>query len=360
MVIAVSLLILCAVIIVVSLVYLYRHDLYCKCSRKTRAQCGNVQQEPGEGSPLLSRKELDRCYRCLEIDKLTSNQRDASACCQPNECSKCEGCEIDQPAIGVVNIEDIDESTCLIKRKQYQSTDPTESPTSEVEAIFGGKSVEMDLKVDEYLTGEKHQLGRHVTMLVIMLFTIIVGVFLALWCLLKEDDKSGIFIALQIADAFCVYGQAFVVFACFGFEKQLIIIPFLTRWRKFWYGTEVITLPKTADLDADVVTLCDQFKRYHKQNCQRSVVSDLRYRLRKYKSVFRGDRLVNWLLEVGLATDRQAAVHYGNCLILGRVIYHVTQAHFFYDSPYLYQFREKSSSLQDEVKMERQNDVSCP
>lgn len=71
-----------------------------------------------------------RCYRCLEIDKLTSNQRDTSACCQPNECSKCEGCEIDQPAIGVVNIEDIDESTCLIKRKQYQSTDPTESPTS--------------------------------------------------------------------------------------------------------------------------------------------------------------------------------------------------------------------------------------
>ena len=34
--------------------------------------------------------------------------------------------------------------------------------------------MEMDLKVDEYLTGEKHQLGRHVTMLVIMLFTIIV------------------------------------------------------------------------------------------------------------------------------------------------------------------------------------------
>lgn len=70
-----------------------------------------------------------RCYRCLEIDKLTSNQRDTSACCQPHESSKCEACETDQPAIGVVNIEDIDESTCLIKRKQYQSTDP-ESATS--------------------------------------------------------------------------------------------------------------------------------------------------------------------------------------------------------------------------------------
>ena len=85
-----------------------------------------------------------------------------------------------------------------------------------------------------------------------------------------------------------------------------------------------------------------------------------RYRLRKYKSVFRGDRLVNWLLEVGLATDRQVAVRYGNCLIRGRVICHVTQAHFFNDSPYLYQFCKESSSRQDEMKMEHQKDESCP
>lgn len=45
---------------------------------------------------------------------------------------------------------------------------------TEVEAIFGGKSVEMDLGVFEYLQGEKHQLGRHVTMLLILLLTIIV------------------------------------------------------------------------------------------------------------------------------------------------------------------------------------------
>lgn len=45
---------------------------------------------------------------------------------------------------------------------------------AEVEAIFGGKSVEMDLSVDEYLQGEKHQLGRHVTMLLILLLTITV------------------------------------------------------------------------------------------------------------------------------------------------------------------------------------------
>lgn len=43
--------------------------------------------------------------------------------------------------------------------------------------------MEMDLKIDEYLTGEKHQLGRHVTMLVIMLLTIIVVSTLKLFSL---------------------------------------------------------------------------------------------------------------------------------------------------------------------------------
>lgn len=45
---------------------------------------------------------------------------------------------------------------------------------AEVEAIFGGKSLEMDLGVQEYLKGEKHQLGRHVTMLLILLVMMIV------------------------------------------------------------------------------------------------------------------------------------------------------------------------------------------
>lgn len=34
--------------------------------------------------------------------------------------------------------------------------------------------MEMDVHVDEYLQGEKHQLGRHVTMLLILLLMIIV------------------------------------------------------------------------------------------------------------------------------------------------------------------------------------------
>lgn len=51
---------------------------------------------------------------------------------------------------------------------------------AEVEAIFGGKSLEMDLGVQEYLKGEKHQLGRHVTMLLILIVMMIV---VSTWCL---------------------------------------------------------------------------------------------------------------------------------------------------------------------------------
>ena len=40
---------------------------------------------------------------------------------------------------------------------------------------------------------------------------------------------------------------------------------------------EVITLPELEDLDPDVVHLCDQFKRYHKQRCQGLIGSDKRF-----------------------------------------------------------------------------------
>jgi len=168
----------------------------------------------------------------LEIDQLIAEERNSSSC-EPLESVKCVAPCNDGDDIKVVNIEDLSESTCLVnkghKRKWRRYTDD-ECLTTEVEAIFGGISVEMDVHVDEYLQGEKHQLGRHVTMLLILLLMIIVGLFLALWCLLKEDTKSGIFIALRIVDTFCVFGQILVVFACFGFERQLIIIPFLTRY----------------------------------------------------------------------------------------------------------------------------------
>lgn len=327
MVSSVLLLLICVIVIVTSLVYLQRHDRYCKCSKRLKAQCsGEIQ----ENATAKEKDELLRCNLCVEKNRLVAERA-------PSSCSE----------VSVTSC--TDETSFLLDkspecRKNSYTDDLEKSLSIEVEAIFGGKSLEMDLGVQEYLKGEKHQLGRHVTMLLILLVMMIVGLFLALWILLKKDTSSGIFMALRFVDTFCMFGQTLVIFACFGFEKQLIIIPFLSRWRKFWYGVEEIVLPKIEDLDSDVLQRCEQFERYHKQRCRQSIVSDQRYRFRKYKSVFRGDQLVDWLLQVGLASDRQAAVYSGNCLILGRVIRHVTQAHFFLDSPYLYEFHSRRGS----------------
>lgn len=319
---SVLLLLVCVAVTVVSLVYLHRHDRYCKCKKRLDTPSRD-QQRSAESEELL------RCNRCKEQERLVAENVTSD----------------------VGNVDEVLESTSLLdKGDKCRSDSYTDDYDKEVQAIFGGRSVEIDLGVDEYLKGEKHQMGRHVTMLVILLVMMVVGLFLGLWSLLKEEDKtSGIFVAVRIVDTFCMFGQTLVVFACFGFEKQLIIIPFLSRWRKFWHGVEEIILPKVQELDADVIQRCKQFEVYHKQRCEQSIVSDQRYRFRKYKSVFRGDKLVDWLLEVGLSSDRQAAIAYGNSLILGRVIHHVTHAHFFLDSPYLYQFHSTDNSPLEEV-----------
>ena len=62
------------------------------------------------------------------------------------------------------------------------------------------------------------------------------------------------------------------------------------------------------------------------------------YGLRTYSNVFSGEELVTWLTDLGLADDRLAATNYGNTLLRGRVIEHVTKKHSFYDLPYFYRF----------------------
>ena len=73
-----------------------------------------------------------------------------------------------------------------------------------------------------------------------------------------------------------------------------------------------------------------------------------RERLRLYRDVFLGTHLVDWLLQVGLASDRTAAVEYGRHLLAGRVIEHIVKKHHFQDLPYFYHFIEPSDMDIDE------------
>lgn len=53
---------------------------------------------------------------------------------------------------------------------------------------------------------------------------------------------------------------------------------------------------------------------------------------------FLGSELVDWLLQVGLVSDRVTAVHYGNSLLRGRVIRHIENKYYFTDTELVYEF----------------------
>ena len=43
------------------------------------------------------------------------------------------------------------------------------------------------------------------------------------------------------------------------------------------YGVEVVTLPDSSDLDEETIHVCEQFKKYHKVNCSKAIVKDLKW-----------------------------------------------------------------------------------
>ena len=71
-----------------------------------------------------------------------------------------------------------------------------------------------------------------------------------------------------------------------------------------------------------------------------NILQLFRYYLKKYESVFSGSEFVDWLLERELVSSREEAVEYGHSLLLGRVIAHVANEHYFHDDNYFYRFLE--------------------
>ncbi len=54
--------------------------------------------------------------------------------------------------------------------------------------------------------------------------------------------------------------------------------------------------------------------------------------------MFSGVDLVDWLIRKDIASDREAAVEYGHSLMVGGVITHVMNEHYFHDESYFYKF----------------------
>lgn len=154
------------------------------------------------------------------------------------------------------------------------------------------------------------------------------------------ETMTGIYLELVFLDGFLNFGQGLFSLAFFGFSADYITLPFRRLWRRVCYGADSIVVPAWEDLEHETKEHCRQFMRYHIDPCVAAIVKDVRVRLTSHKAVFKGNEMVDWLLEVGLARDRVDGVEYGRQLVKGRVIRHVANHLDFYDDCFLYTFKE--------------------
>ncbi|KAG2459372.1 GP155 protein, partial [Polypterus senegalus] len=85
---------------------------------------------------------------------------------------------------------------------------------------------------------------------------------------------------------------------------------------------------------------CRQFVRYHKDQCVRDIVQQRRCGIRTSADIFCGCDLVDWLLRVGLAHDRGEATEYGEQLLQGGVLQHISGQYEFQDDSLFYRFKK--------------------
>ncbi|XP_071966207.1 lysosomal cholesterol signaling protein-like [Antedon mediterranea] len=218
-----------------------------------------------------------------------------------------------------------------------------------------------------------HQMGRHLVLLLLLILSMVLGLFLCMWKLFNNTE-SGIYIELEFLDSVFNYGQGFFVLAVFAFDKQYVIIPFIktmefsgiflqrsgdfvSGFRKLLYGVQAVHLQDPSNLSSDVLHTCDQFLVHHVDKCKSEIVQNLRYHFKTYTNVFKGCRFVDWLVDVGLTAERSDAVDYGKRLIQGRIIQHVMQEHDFEDCNYLYEFISSPSSADSDTTESIESDL---
>ncbi|XP_049954684.1 integral membrane protein GPR155 [Schistocerca serialis cubense] len=182
-----------------------------------------------------------------------------------------------------------------------------------------------------------YQVLRHVVLIILLVSSMFTGIALSVWTLIMEA-MSGIYVELSFLDASLNFGQSIFVFAIFGLSPKAAILPFIKLWRRVRYGTSTLSLPQWEELNFETRHVCDQFVMHHLEKCRSDISEDRRWHFRTYREVFKGSALVTWLIEAGLARDRQEAVQYATDLLQGRVIRHINDLHHFHDQSLLYTF----------------------
>ncbi|NXA64417.1 GP155 protein, partial [Mohoua ochrocephala] len=187
-------------------------------------------------------------------------------------------------------------------------------------------------------TGDK-QLARHVLLCLLLIVGLFANLSSCLWWLFNQEPGR-LYVELQFFCAVFNFGQGFICFGIFGLDKHLIILPFKRRLEFFWGGREAAG-HTDASVPEEVRMTCQQFVRYHRDHCVKSIVRDRRCGAKISTGIFFGCDLVNWLMQVGLASDRGEAVVYGDRLLKGGVIQHIKNEFEFRDEYLYYRFIPK-------------------
>ncbi|KAM7105444.1 lysosomal cholesterol signaling protein isoform 1-T2 [Molossus nigricans] len=193
---------------------------------------------------------------------------------------------------------------------------------------------------EQYLQSRDEQLTRHVLLCLLLIIGLFANLSSCLWWLFNQEPGR-LYVELQFFCAVFNFGQGFISFGIFGLDKHLIIRPFKRRLEFLWNNRETEE-HRDSPIPEEIKMTCQQFIHYHRDLCIRNIVKERRCGAKTSAGTFCGCDLVNWLIEVGLASDRGEAVIYGDRLVQGGVIQHITNDYEFRDEYLFYRFLQKS------------------
>nr|XP_014588025.2 integral membrane protein GPR155 isoform X2 [Equus caballus] len=192
---------------------------------------------------------------------------------------------------------------------------------------------------EQYLQSGDQQLTRHVLLCLLLIIGLFANLSSCLWWLFNQEPGR-LYVELQFFCAVFNFGQGFISFGIFGLDKHLIILPFKRRLEFLW--NKETAENRDSPVPEEIRMTCQQFIHYHRDLCIRNIVKKRRCGAKTSAGTFCGCDLVNWLIEVGLASDRGEAVIYGDRLVQGGVIQHITNEYEFRDEYLFYRFLQKS------------------
>ena len=218
--------------------------------------------------------------------------------------------------------------SCLNNLKRYREL---MSEASEVVPLIQSPHI-ISESIDDF-----HQVSHHVFLLLTLLLSMLIGLTVSIGKLVLERP-TGILIELEFLDILLNYGQGVITFLLFGLDMSPVLAKILHLFQKPEQSlNNCVVLPPIESIRAETKAKCEQFIAFHKENCIQDIVFEHQID-RNRCHVFRGKDFVDWILTTGIASNRSEAEVYGQHLLIGRIIQHLTCSQHFNDSTFLYKF----------------------